>query len=260
MKKAFLFIPILFPLAFAQEYYHPVLGNLSNFPLILIGILAGLADGIFNPCALSVLFFMVAYMLALGSRRKLLTIGISYSIIIFLVYFTFMYLLLNSIFIATHYFGYIRYVLGSIIMIFGIIEVKDFFFYGKGISLEIPKFAKPKIEKLIKSATLPSAIILGFLVSLVEIPCAGAFPLLYVYFINSYLQLKTISWISAILYIIWYNIFFVVPLIILTIIFYFGFLKIEEAEKKRIELRKYMRLIAGIILVFFGIAFLVGWI
>lgn len=262
MKKVLLLFPLSIP-AISQNYYHPFLGDISKLPTILIGLLAGLVDGIFNPCALSVLFFMVSYMLALGSRKKLLLIGISYSLVIFLVYFSFMYLLLNAISITTYYLGYIqiiRYTLGGIIIALGIIEAKDFFFYGKGISLEIPKFAKPKIEKLIKAATLPSAILLGLLVSLVEIPCAGAFPLLYVSFLNSSLFLKKISWTEAILYLVWYNIFFVIPLLILTLIFYFGFLKVEEAEKKRIELRKYMRLTAGIILISFGIAFFFGWI
>ncbi|MEM5883034.1 MAG: hypothetical protein QXQ77_02220, partial [Candidatus Aenigmatarchaeota archaeon] len=80
MKKILLLLHLLLiPIAHAQEFYHPILGDISKLPVILIGILAGLVDGIFNPCALSVLFFMVAYMLALGSRRKLLIIGISYS-------------------------------------------------------------------------------------------------------------------------------------------------------------------------------------
>ncbi|MEM5834662.1 MAG: hypothetical protein QXQ69_02345 [Candidatus Aenigmatarchaeota archaeon] len=264
MKKILLLLPLLLiPIAHAQEFYHPILGDMSKLPVILIGVLAGLVDGIFNPCALSVLFFMVAYMLALGSRRKLLIIGISYSIVIFLVYFSFMYLLLNAISLTNYYVGYtqiMRYVLGGIITVFGVIEAKDFFFPGKGFSLEIPKFAKPKIEKLIKSATLPSAILLGFLVSLVEIPCAGAFPLFYTSFLSNSIFAGTLSWTEAIFYLVWYNIFFVVPLLLLTLIFYFGFLKVEEAEKKRIELRKYMRLTAGIILIAFGIAFFVGWI
>ncbi len=265
MKKNFLLLfPFLsIPVAFAQEFYHPFLGNISNLPLILVGMLTGWVDGIFNPCALSVLFFMVAYILALGSRKKIITIGVTYSIMIFLVYFSFMYLLTQAISITTYYLGYVqimRYVLGGILTIFGILEIKDFFFYGKGISLEIPEFAKPKIEKLVKSATLPSAILLGLLVSLVEIPCAGAFPLLYVSFLNSSLISGKISWPELIFYLIWYNIFFVVPLLALTLIFYFGFLKVEEAEEKRIELRKYMRLTAGIILISFGIAFFMGWI
>ncbi|MEM7825327.1 MAG: hypothetical protein QW412_00520 [Candidatus Aenigmatarchaeota archaeon] len=264
MKKALLLILLfLIPGASAQDFYHPILGDMSKLPILLIGILAGLADGIFNPCALSILFFMIAYMLALGSRRKLLVIGVSYSIMIFLVYFSFMYLLLNAISITSYYLSYtqvIRYVLGGLITVFGVFELKDFFFYGKGFSLEIPKFAKPKIEKLIKSATLPSAILLGLLVSLVEIPCAGAFPLLYVSFLNSYLLNGEIYWTELIFYLIWYNIFFVLPLLILTLVFSFSLFKIEEAEKKRIELRKYMRLAAGIILIAFGIAFFIGWI
>ncbi|MEM5832241.1 MAG: GAP family protein [Candidatus Aenigmatarchaeota archaeon] len=254
---------LLVSTTYAQELYHPILGDITKLPIILIGVIAGLSDGILNPCALSVLFFMVAYMLALGSRKKLLKIGIFYSITIFLVYFFFMYLLLNAISLTSYYLGYtwiIRYVLGAIVIAFGIIEVKEFFFFGKGFSLEIPKFAKPKIEKLIKSATIPSAILLGFLVSLVEIPCAGAFPLFYASFLSTSIFAGNLSWIEAIFYLVWYNIFFVLPLLILTLVFYFGFLKIEEAERKRIKLRKYMRLITGIILIVLGIAFLVAWI
>ncbi|MEM5811954.1 MAG: hypothetical protein QXG91_04440 [Candidatus Aenigmatarchaeota archaeon] len=261
--KIFLLAFLLISTTYAQEIYHPILGDIGKLPIVLIGIVAGLSDGILNPCALSVLFFIVAYMLALGSRKKLIAIGIFYSITIFLVYFFFMYLLLNAISLTSYYLGYtwiIRYVLGAIVMAFGVIEIKEFFLFGKGFSLEIPKFAKPKIEKLVKSATIPSAIILGFLVSLVEIPCAGVFPLFYTSFLSTSIFAGNLSWIEAIFYIALYNVFFVVPLLILTLIFYFGFLKIEEAEKKRVKLRRYMRLITGIILIALGFAFFVGWI
>jgi hypothetical protein len=46
----------------------------------------------------------------------------------------------------------------------------------------------------------------------------------------------------------------------LTLIFYFGLAKVEETEKKRVELRRYMRLIAGIVLLLFGFAFILGWL
>ncbi|MEM7821433.1 MAG: cytochrome c biogenesis protein CcdA [Candidatus Aenigmatarchaeota archaeon] len=259
MKKGLLLIPfLLIPLVTAQDFYHPSLEKTSNLPLILVGMFFGLIDGIFNPCALSVILFMVAYMLALGSRRKILKIGIIYSTIIFLIYFSFMYLLINGVSLVSYYIGYsqaIRYTIGIIVITVGIIDIKDFFFYGKFFSIEIPKFAKPKIERLIKSSTVPSAILLGILVSLVEIPCAGAFPLSYAYMIS-----KKTHGIQTIFYLCWYNLFFVAPLFSLILIFYFGFLKVEEVEKKRVELRKFMRLIAGIILILFGISFFMGWI
>lgn len=259
MKKLVLLLLLLtIPSALAQE--HPILGEISleKMPLVLWGVFLGLVDGIFNPCALSVLFFMAAYMLGLGSRKKLLIIGLAYSLMVFLVYFVFVYLLSQTVYIVVSYAGYVRllrYILGSIILVLGAIELKDFFFYGKGISLEIPKSAKPHIEKLTKAATIPAALLLGLLVSLVEIPCAGAFPLVYANIVG-----KSMGGILAAFYSAWYTVFFVTPLIALTLVFYFGFVKVEEAEKKRLDLRRYMRLIAGLILVFFGIAFIQGWI
>jgi cytochrome c biogenesis protein CcdA len=246
------------PSVFAQEVFHPIVGKVENMPLILLGIFLGLIDGIFNPCALSVLFFMAAYMLALGSKRKLLLIGISYSLMVFLVYFFFVYFLAQGISFISQYVGYIqimRYSIGGIVLFLAALELKDFFFYGKGISLEIPKFAKPHIEKLTKAATIPAALLLGFFVSLVEIPCAGGFPFVYAGVLS-----KKVSGVLLTFYSAWYTFFFIVPLIFLTLIFYFGLAKVEEAEKKRVELRRYMRLIAGIILLLFGLAFILGWI
>ncbi len=247
---------LLIPTAFAQNLEVPIIGKINaDISLPLIGMILGLLDGGFNPCALSVLFFLIAYLMTLGSRRKCLIIGLIYSFMVFLVYFSFMYGILKVIYIIG-YLELIKNMVGIVLVILGVIEIKDFFFYGKWISLEIPKFAKPTIEKLVKAATIPSALLLGFLVSLVEIPCAGAFPFVY----TTLLASRNIQGIENILYIAWYNIFFVLPLITLTLIFYFGFAKVEEAEKKRIELRKYMRLVAGIVMIVLGVAMLMRWL
>jgi len=253
---SFLFAFLLLPFVPAQEVQVPLIGKISGeIPVIILGMILGLMDGVFNPCALSVLFFLIAYLMGLGSKRKCLIIGTIYSLIIFVIYALFMFGILNVIYYVGN-LSLIEKAVGVALIIFGIIEIKDFFFYGKGFSLEIPKSASPYIEKLIKAATVPSALILGLLVALVEIPCAGAFPFFY----TTLLASKGIQGIENILYILWYNIFFVFPLILLTLIFYLGFAKVEEAEKKRLELRKYMRLTAGIIMILLGLNILVGWL
>jgi thiol-disulfide isomerase/thioredoxin len=253
---SFLFAFLLLPFVLAQEVQVPLIGKISGeTPVIILGMILGLMDGVFNPCALSVLFFLIAYLMGLGSKRKCLVIGTIYSLMIFVIYALFMFGILNVIYYVGN-LSLIEKVIGAALIIFGIIEIKDFFFYGKGFSLEIPKSASPYIEKLIKAATIPSALILGLLVALVEIPCAGAFPFFY----TTLLASKGIQGIENILYILWYNIFFVSPLLILTLIFYLGFAKVEEAEKKRLKLRKYMRLTAGIIMILLGLSILVGWL
>jgi thiol-disulfide isomerase/thioredoxin len=253
---SFLFAFLFLPFVLAQEAQVPLIGKIGGeTPVIILGMILGLMDGVFNPCALSVLFFLIAYLMGLGSKRKCLIVGTIYSLMIFVIYALFMFGILNVIYYVGN-LSLIEKLVGAALIIFGIIEIKDFFFYGKGFSLEIPKSASPYIEKLIKAATVPSALILGLLVALVEIPCAGAFPFFY----TTLLASKGIQGIENILYILWYNIFFVFPLVILTLIFYFGFAKIEEAEKKRLELRKYMRLTAGIIMILLGLSILVGWL
>ena len=253
---SFLFAFLLLPLVLAQEVQVPLIGKISGeIPVIILGMILGLMDGVFNPCALSVLFFLIAYLMGLGSRRKCLIIGTIYSLMIFVIYTLFMFGILNVIYYVGN-LSLIEKVVGIALIIFGMIEIKDFFFYGKGFSLEIPKSASPYIEKLIKAATIPSALILGLLVALVEIPCAGAFPFFY----TTLLASKGIQGIENILYILWYNIFFVFPLLILTLIFYLGFAKIDGAEKRRLELRKYMRLTSGIIMILLGLSILVGWL
>ena len=252
----FLFSLFLLLPSLAQNVQVHIIGEMSReTPVVILGMILGLIDGIFNPCALSVLFFLIAYLMSLGSKRKCLIIGTIYSIMIFVVYALFMFGILKLIYFVGS-LPLIEKIVSIALIIFGIIEVKDFFFYGKGLSLEIPKSASPYIEKLIKAATIPSALILGLLVALVEIPCAGAFPVFY----TTLLASRGIQGIENVLYILWYNIFFVSPLVLLTLIFYLGFAKVEEAEKKRLELRKYMRLIAGIIMILLALSILIGWL
>lgn len=239
---------ILPSIVYAETIEIPIIGEISTeLPIALIGAILGFIDGGFNPCALSVLFFLIAYLMALGSRKKSLIIGLTYSLMVFIVYFLFMYGILNVLSIIG-YLEVVKTVAGVIIILAGIIQIKDFFFYGKWFSLEIPKFAKPTIEKLIKAATVPSAILLGLFVSIVEIPCAGAFPFIYLTILA-----ERVSGIMNVVYLLWYNLFFVAPLIILTFIFYQGIVQVEKAEKTRLKIRKYMRLIAGLIMLTLGL-------
>ncbi|MEM5766606.1 MAG: hypothetical protein QW423_03175 [Candidatus Aenigmatarchaeota archaeon] len=226
--------------------------SIEQLPLPLAGMVLGLVDGALNPCALSVIFFLTAYLLAIGSRKKCLILGLIYSSAIFIIYFLFMYSALNLL-LFIGYTRIVKNVIGVILILAGLIEMKDFLFYSKWFSLQIPKAVKPKIKSLIKNATIPSTIVLGVLVAFAEIPCAGAFPLAYLAMIGSK------SGIEAAFYILIYNIFFILPIVFLTIGFYFGYLKIEKAEKTRLKFRRHMRLISGVILVILGLAFLLGW-
>jgi len=222
--------------------------------LLTLGATLGLADGILNPCALAVLFFLIAYLMAIGLKRKCLFIGLIFIATVFTIYSLFMLGVLKVIALIG-YFGVIKTTIASIAILAGILSLKDFFAYGFGLTLGIPAMAKPTIESLVKMATYPSAFLLGLLVSLVEIPCAGAFPLVYMGILA-----ERVGEVWTIFYVVWYNFFFILPLLALTLIFYAGMLKAERAESARLKLRKYMRLVAGLILLTLGLLMLRGWL
>lgn len=232
-----------------------VLNQKAYIQMVSVGITLGLIDGFFNPCAISVLLFLLAYLLGLGSKRKLIRIGLVYSFAIFLVYFSFMYGILKLVSIVG-YLDLIRTIVSMSLIIFGFIEIKDFFLYGKGISLSIPKSSQPIIEKLVKAATVPSAIILGIFASFVEIPCAGSFPVVYVTSLAS----RGIEGFRSIPFLLLYNFFFIFPLLLLTLVIYFGLSSVERTERTRQKLRRYMRLFSGLVMILLAILILEKWL
>jgi cytochrome c biogenesis protein CcdA/glutaredoxin len=208
-------------------------------------ITAGLTDGI-NPCAFSVLIFLVTYLLSISSRKKILIIGMSYIFAVYIAYFAAGMGLLTIIQLSG-LTKLIYTVAAFIALIIGLVNLKDFFFYGKWFSFKIPEVSKGTIEKYTKMATLPSAIILGFLVSAFELPCTGG-----VYLAILGLLAEQSTQLLAIPYLLLYNLMFVLPLIVILFIVYFG-VSPEMAEKWRKSQRKWMKLISGLLMVGLGL-------
>ena len=223
----------------------------SGMPILILGIILGFVDGV-NPCMLSILLFMLSYLLAIGSRKKAIQTGITFVITTFLLYFFFMYgifKVVDSFELAT----IARNVIIAVSFILGSIMLKDFFYDGKWISLEIPKKYKPTVEKLIKKGTIPSAIVLAIFSGVVEAPCTAGLPV-------AYTTALTDRQIQPLWYIVWYNIFFVTPLLLVIGAVVFSWAKAEKMEKMRTVFKKYMRLVSGILLIFLGVAFVLGWL
>jgi cytochrome c biogenesis protein CcdA/thiol-disulfide isomerase/thioredoxin len=238
-----------------KEFTIPIFGReiriSSQSSLFFLGIILGLADGI-NPCMFSVLLFLLTYLLAIGSKKRAIKVGLVFTLGVFVIYFLFMLGMINLISLIS-FIQKTKIIIAVFAFIASLILIKDFFAYGKFISLEIPERAKPAIEKLIKKGTIPSAILLAFLSSLVELPCTVGIPLVYTTILAERVG-------ARIPYLIWYNFFFIVPLLIIIIGVAFAWAQVDRIEKWRLNFRKYMRLFAGVILLFLSIALFKGWI
>lgn len=222
----------------------------SQQPLLVLGALLGLVDGI-NPCMFSVLLFLLSYLLAIGSKKKAINVGLVFSVGVFITYFLFMLGMLNLI-VFTGWTEKIKIIVAVIVFIVALIMIKDFFFYGKWISLEIPPRTKPLLEKLTKRATIASALILAFISSFVELPCTSGIPLVYVTILAE-------NDLNRIFYLFWYNLFFVVPLLVIIFFTASAWAQVDKIERWRKVSRRYMRLVAGLLLIFLSLALFFNW-
>ena len=221
---------------------------------ILFGIVLWFADGI-NPCMFWVLIFLLTYLISIGSRKKVLYSWLIFAATTFVLYFVIMYWMHKLIFSTMAFMPYIsaiKYTIWWLAIFLWLLEIKDFFWYGKWFSLAIPKRAKPTLEYVTKKWTYMSAFVLAVLSTFVELPCTIWIPLAYVWAVWTKINIFTALWI--------YNLFFIIPLIIiiLGIYYWISAFKTKDGDLaiNKVSNKKIMRLIAGIILIILWLLFL----
>ena len=213
-----------------------------------LGVVAGTAaiDSI-NPCAIGVLILMISVVLSgKGTVGRMLLLGGLYIFAVFLTYLIaglgLIYFLASIPLFVTEYLSII---VGSFIILAGLVEIKDFFWYGRGFSLSIPVVFTKKIHQLSQNLTIPGVILLGSFVAGVELPCTGA-PYLAIITILS-LNFNATAFVLLVLY----NIIFVAPLLIILILVALG-VKIQHVKRWKQDSRGYMRLFIGLLLIGLG--------
>ena len=207
-------------------------------------VVSALVDSI-NPCAFGVLLFLMAVLLSMGSAKRAMRSGLIYTFVIFLVYLAAGFGIMRLIGI----FGIldkVQVIAGVVILVGGLIELKDFFWEGVGFSLKIPAGTKPLLERYVRKGTLPAIIILGALVALVELPCTGGIYL-------GILGLISDGGSLGVIYLILYNFIFVLPLIFITWIVARG-VQVDKVNVWVQNNKKYMRLAAGVIMVLLALS------
>ncbi len=216
-----------------------------SLPTLGTVVTTALVDSI-NPCAIGVLILLVSVIIVYKSKRELLFYGFVYVFFVFLTYLLaglgILYFLSS---IPLYISEYISIVVGSLIVIAGLVEVKDFFWYGRGFTLAISQERAKQIHQMTKKLTLPTMVTLGIFVAGVELPCTGGPYLAILVFLSQNFN------IIAFLMLILYNIIFVLPLIIILSMVYFG-VKIQHIKRWKQSKRSYIRLATGIILIFLG--------
>ncbi|MBN1385416.1 cytochrome c biogenesis protein [Candidatus Woesearchaeota archaeon] len=225
---------------------------------IPIVVAAAAVDAI-NPCAFAVLIILMTAALSIANKKRALRFGLAFTVSIYISYFL-MGLGLFSALQATG-ISHAFYIFVSVLaVIVGLLNIKDYFWYGKGFLMEVPLSWRPTMKKILKSTTSPfGAFIAGFAVSLFELPCTGG-----PYIVILGLLAKEVTRETGILYLLLYNLVFVSPLIILSIILYKGLSTTEKLESIRQNKIRLLHLIAGILMLGIAVVMILsisyGWV
>jgi glutaredoxin len=172
----------------AEDFKVTILGrtlSLDDVGLPLFTLVMGLLDG-FNPCSMWVLILMISLLAPLNDRPRMLAVAGTFVLIEGIAYLAFMAAWLN-LFLFVGLSRASELAIAGLAIVAGTINLKDFWAFGRGISLSIPDAAKPGIYTRMRAilhaenlvAALMGTVLLALLVQIVELLCTSGFPALY---------------------------------------------------------------------------------
>src|SRR4030042_3676576 len=247
-----------------QEVCEP---SIQTFDVTLLAVICGAGVDAINPCEFAILILLMASMLAAepdsasvqnGARnkKKALLTGFAFIAGIFIAYFFMGIGLMEFIRKYTFEFsGYFYKIIGALAIIIGLLNLKDYFWYGKGFLMEVPLSWRPKMKSLIRGISNPiGGFFIALLVSLFLLPCTAG-----PYFVILGMLAHKVTFAKALAYLILYNVIFILPMLAIVLLIYYG-LSPEKDENWRKQKLRLLHLIAGVILLGLGIAILGKWI
>jgi cytochrome c biogenesis protein CcdA len=197
---------------------------------VLTVIGAGLLDGI-NPCAFATLIFFISYLIMRSkSKRDILFVGLTFALGVFIAYLVAGLGLYQLVSRAKWFFALSKWfylAIGIFAAFIAVFSVRDAWRARHGdlgdMTLQLPERNKGMIHRLIRDQArtgfvATGAFLVAFPVSLFEFMCTGQTYLPTIVLIFSQNVLRD----RAVLFLIVYNLLFVLPLVLITSIAYFG--------------------------------------
>ncbi len=220
--------------------------NDSKLTLPLILGAAGV-DAI-NPCAFAVLIILMTTILASGKKKRALWSGLSFALAVYISYLLMGLGIYRALATANLSIWFMKIIAGLAILI-GLLNIKEYFWYGKFFIMEVPRKWRPAMKKIIHSVTSPlGSFSIGFLISLFLLPCTSG-----PYIVILGMLSQRASFVSALSWLLLYNFIFILPMIIITLAVYKG-LDPQKLEKERSKRLRILHLIAGFLMISIGIA------
>lgn len=229
--------------------------DLSSMSAFMSTALIAFVDGV-NPCSLWVLTFLLGLLIYTKSRKKIIAVGLTFLAVTATAYGLFI-LGLFSIFQYIGQLLWIRVFVAVIAFSFGLVNVKDYFWFKEGISFTIPERIKPKIADKFrnlaqKTHSLPAlvgaTVLMALGITLTELPCTAGFPVVWTGILNTQGVSGTTFGILFIIYMVIY---------LLDELLVFGTVSITlQSSKLQEEHGRALKLIGGTLMLTLAVSFL----
>lgn len=217
-----------------------------SLPLITV---AGLVDGI-NPCAIGMMVMLLGYLLVFADKpERVVRTGLLYIGTVFSTYLVVglgLYSFISQ-FDLSGGSRMLNIIVGGALFIAGLIQFKDFLGIEKGPHLRIPTASKVRLTGLIEKVSYPATVLLGVLVTLLETPCS-----LPIYVgTATILSRSGMPFPMVVLYFLYYNFLFVLPLIVVLVVLWKG-KKLIEVKEWEHKAKRWMHLGLALVLLAMG--------
>jgi cytochrome c-type biogenesis protein len=222
-----------------------------GFLALVLG--AGLLDGI-NPCAFSVLFLFMAFLFTLQrARSQMLQAGLVYIAAIYVTYLA-IGLGILRVFTLSSEPHLIAKIGAGLMIVLGLVNIKDTFWYGRWFSLGVLKVGAETRARWMQKATLPATAVLGFLVGICEFPCTGG---VYVGVLG--LLAAQTTYLAGLGYLVLYNVMFVLPLV--AILVALGNRRVlGQVSRWEVQHKQAFKLGQGLVMIALGVGILLWFV
>ena len=188
------------------------LATASLMALLPAVIVSALVDSV-NPCAFAVILLLLAFLFTLRQvRARVLGLGAVYIAVIFVVYFAIGLGLMKAVRISSDP-HFVARVGGWLLIALGLVNIQEWLWPETPIKLHMPGIAYGKVNDLLKQASVPATMGIGFIVGLCTFPCSGG---VYVSIITLLAAKTTYLW--GLGYLALYNLLFVLPLVVILLV------------------------------------------
>jgi cytochrome c biogenesis protein CcdA/glutaredoxin len=243
----------------AADGQQSVIDRFKNMGWLAV-VAAGLIDGI-NPCAFATLIFFVSYLTLSGRKGKeVLLVGGGFTLGVFLAYLAVglgLYQILDLVGGTLDIISKVVYGLTGVFCL--VLAVLSFIDYRKAkqggtsdMMLKLPEPLRKRINATIRKGRssrnyIAGAFVAGMLVSLLELACTGQVYLPTIIFVSSIPELR----LQAILYLVIYNLLFILPLVVIFVLVYYGTTS-KDLTKFLQERAALVKFLMGIVFVALG--------